>query len=72
MGEEFSSLEGVKDNWQKLLNRWNLTFAPALLKLAEEIGKEDIPNTSECNLNGVMLCIYIQCMNVMKALELKP
>jgi len=39
MGEEFSSLEGVKDNLQKLLNRWNLTFAPTLLKLVEEIGK---------------------------------
>jgi len=59
MGEEFSSLEGVKDNLQKLLNWWNLTFAPAPLKLAEEIGKEDIPNTSECNLNGMLCCVYI-------------
>lgn len=56
--ERNSVLEGVKDNLQKLLNRWNLTFAPALLKQAEEIGKEDIPNTSECNLNGMLCCVY--------------
>ena len=56
MGQKFSSLEGVRDNVQKLLNRWNLVFAPALLKLAEEIGKEDIP---EWNQNGMFCCMYI-------------
>lgn len=71
MGEEFSSLEGVKDNLQKLLNQWNLTFAPALLKLAEEIGEEDIPSTSKCNLNGMLCCVYKYAMNVTKALDVE-